>query len=63
MTFDEMYAAVKGAELTLTHADKLADKFARLLLGRLRNVDSQWVLAALKDELRSFNAHTKRWNG
>lgn len=58
--FDQMHAAVSEAEATLRAADCFADKMARLLVGRLRQV-SPWVLRALKKELAAYNAHTKEW--
>lgn len=62
MNFDEMHAAVKDAERTLSLADGVITKIARMLIGRLRKVESGWVLADLKRELRGFNIHTKKWD-
>lgn len=59
--FDEMRAAVSDAESTLRAADSVVNDLARLLKGRLRKVDSGYLLAALKNELKDFNAHTKTW--
>jgi hypothetical protein len=56
-----MTDAVNEAERTINYADKVAGRFARLLVGRLRVVDNDWVLKQLKTELRSYNAHTGRW--
>ena len=61
MTFDDMQKAVSDAKHTMRVADNAAAQLASILVGRLRNVDSGWVLSALKDELRSYNAHTKTW--
>ncbi|MFA6051530.1 MAG: hypothetical protein WC762_02965 [Methylobacter sp.] len=59
--FDQMLDAVNEAEQTLHAADSVADKMARLLVGRLRKVRSAWVLKALKRELADFNMHTQEW--
>jgi len=56
-----MLDAVNEAEQTLHAADSVADKMARLLVGRLRKVRSAWVLKALKRELADFNMHTQEW--
>lgn len=60
-TFDEMDAAVQDAERTLRVADELATRIARFLVGRLRKVNSQWILADLKRELKDFNMQTQKW--
>lgn len=59
--FDTVRQAVAEAKEQLRAADTVADAMARLLVGRLRNVDSGYALATLKAELRDFNACTKRW--
>jgi hypothetical protein len=61
MDFDEMCKAVNQAKVQLNLVDSIAGKLASLLVGRLRHVDSGWVLAQLKTQLRDFNAHTKTW--
>lgn len=61
MTFDDMKAAVDQAEHTMRLVDAMADKMARLLVGRLRHV-SPSTLRSLKRELRDFNIHLGRWN-
>ena len=62
MTITEMLGAVRAAKSELEAADTVAENLARLLIGRTRNVNSHWVLAELKKELKSFNAHTGRWS-
>lgn len=61
MRVDDMEAAVLEAERTLSNADSVATKLARLLIGRLRKVNSTWVLSSLKRELRDYNIHTESW--
>jgi hypothetical protein len=61
MTFSEMETAVAEAEATLSRADAMANKLARLLLGRLRKVNGYGVLKELKRELRAFDAGRQRW--
>jgi hypothetical protein len=60
MDIDDMMRAVNDAELTLRRADRTAETRARLLPGRLRNVN-RYTLEKLKRELRDFNAHTGKW--
>lgn len=60
-TFDEMDAAVQDAERTLRVADGLATRIARFLIGRLRKVNSPWILADLKRELKDFNMQIQKW--
>jgi hypothetical protein len=60
MNFDEMAEAVEEAEHTMRLLDKMANKLAKMLIGRLRHVNSH-VLVDIKAELQGFNAHTKRW--
>lgn len=52
--FDEMREAMQEAEDTLRAA-------ARLLSGRMRKVNSSYLIAQLKRELRDFNIHTGKW--
>lgn len=57
----DVRAAIGRARYSLQAADNVADDLASLLQGRLRRVNSGYVLSRLKDELRNFNSHTKRW--
>ena len=59
--FDQMDQAVREAEVVLSAGDKMADKIARFLIGRLRRVTSGYVLRHLKTELRDYNMHTGEW--
>jgi len=61
VNIDQMNAAVDEAKATLQRADSLADKLARLLIGRLRRVSSPWVLWTLKKELADYNMRTSKW--
>ena len=57
----EMEQAVREARETLSNADRVALSLARLLQGRLRKVDSKYVLSQLKRELHDFNSVTGKW--
>ena len=61
MNYGEMVEAVDDAENTMRLADMLANKVARLLVGRLRKVESCYVLNQLKRELRDYNINTGQW--
>lgn len=61
LTLDDMNRALTHAKDQLRCADALAYKLANMLVGRLRKVDSGWLLAQLKRELKGFNSHTKKW--
>lgn len=61
MTYDDMNAALTEAERTMTIADNVATKLARLLVGRLRKVNGAYTLRALKTELAKYNMHTGNW--
>lgn len=58
--FDQMRAAVRDVEMTMSAADTVACQLAPLLAGRLRNCHARDV-ARLKRELRDFNIHTGTW--
>lgn len=63
--FDDMRAAVAAAEMQLRAADDAADSMVRLLVGRLRHVNSyagREALKKLKRELHHFNIKTGAWN-
>lgn len=61
MNFLEATLAIQDAENTIRAADNMADRLARILVGRLRKVCSVTVLSQLKKELSQFNAHTGTW--
>lgn len=61
MTYIEMEAALSGAERTMNVVDSVAAKIARLLVGRLRKVNSHRTLSQLKAELANFDSRTGRW--
>lgn len=52
--FDEMRQAMSEAEHQLKAADSVAERMARMLVGRLRKIDNGYILAQLKKELRAF---------
>lgn len=58
--FDMVREAMAEARATINAADRAAGEMARLLQGRLRQVD-RYTLVALKRELQHFNANTKEW--
>lgn len=59
--FDEILRAVNDANQQLRAADEVATDLARLLDGRLRRVNSAYILSRLKEQLRDFNMHTGKW--
>lgn len=61
MNYSEMTEAVNDAKQTLHFADIMANKIARLLVGRLRKVESHYTLSCLKRELRDYNIQTGEW--
>lgn len=62
MNLTEMEQAIGEAKATLARCDMVANELARLLVGRLKSVNSSWVLKDLKNELRGYNIHTGRWS-
>lgn len=56
-----MREALKEAKRTMAAADAMTTDSARMIIGRLRNVKSIYVLRNLKKELTEFNAHTGEW--
>lgn len=61
MNYDEMISGVESAEQTTRLFDSMINRFAKLLVGRLRKVTAYGVLKALKKELQEFNAATDEW--
>ena len=64
MQLKEMRQAISEAENTMNRADYCATDLAKLLKGRLRQVDVGWngfPLKELKKELQNFNAVTGKW--
>lgn len=59
-SFDLMRSAMTQAKNTMGAADDQANVMAGILEGRLRKV-SPYKLAALKKELKDFNARTGEW--
>lgn len=60
MDYDEMKKALSGAARVMSLADSFASDMARLLVGRLRGVNSS-LLIKLKRELKDYNMHTREW--
>ena len=58
--WDDMREAVSQSRATLSAADSVAHSMGRLLMGRLKHVDS-WTLVELKRELTKFDAHKREW--
>lgn len=58
--FDLMRESLDEARTVMRAADVMAGDMAFLLRGRLRKVPAN-TLAALKKELREFNAATREW--
>lgn len=61
MNLNNMEIAVEDAKRTMDAADEIATKLARLLIGRMRRVDSGYALRALKKELADYNMKTGAW--
>lgn len=61
MTLSDMERAIDEAKADLDRADMQATRMARMLLGRLRKVESTYALGRLKRELSQYNAHTGQW--
>lgn len=59
--FDQMRQAMSEAREAYRAADHFSTQMADTLRGRLRKVTSPSALAALKRELKDFNAHTGKW--
>lgn len=59
--FDTMDQALRQAREVSDVADRAAFKMARMLDGRLRHVNSKYLLGRLKSQLASFNAVTGKW--
>ena len=59
--FSEIHTAINAAKEQLSAADSVAGILASLLIGRLRMVRANWVLSALKRELRDWDMHTCKW--
>lgn len=62
--FNEVRTAVQQAEMQLRAVDESTDSMVRLIVGRLRRVDSFQGIEALKKikrELQGFNMATGRW--
>ena len=67
MEWHEIHSAIQEAEHTQRAADQNAGEMARMLVGRLRAVNSHnlysncQILRKLKKELKDFNSHTGEW--
>ena len=59
--WDEMRAAMGEAKERIRAADSVSEDMARLLRGRLRLVNSAYLLRGLKRELRDFDMTTAKW--
>ena len=60
-SFEIIQAGIDEAEARFRAADEAAFQLARMLRGRLRKVNSTFILKQLKRELASYNAHTGKW--
>lgn len=59
--FSDMREAVNEAREVISSADAFAESMAEMIVGRLRHIDSSWVLERLKRELRDYNITTGTW--
>jgi hypothetical protein len=58
---DDIMKAINEANNLQKRVDYNSKNMARLLIGRLRNIDSNYILSALKRELKDYNAKTGKW--
>lgn len=58
--FEEMLGKVEEAKNYIRLSDRLTERMASFLVGRLRNV-SWTTLKYLKRELQDFNSNTGQW--
>ena len=62
ISWDEMNAALKDAEITIRQAEVRINDMARIVAGRLRLAGvSSYYLYKLKKELKNYNIHTGQW--
>lgn len=61
MNFDDILTGVEDAEQTSRLFDRMLNRLAKLLVGRLRRIEGYGVLKALKRELQDYNAATETW--
>jgi hypothetical protein len=63
--WDEMREAYKEAETTIKAADFLIADMAKMISGKLRNIELNYqnyrILSKLKRELSEFNLNTRKW--
>lgn len=62
MNCEEMNAMLAEAERTISAADDVSGRIARLLIGRLRKVNSGYTLSLLKRELKDFDSRNGVWS-
>jgi len=61
MRLTQMNEAIEEAKQTLENARLVTNSLAKLLKGKLRQVN-EWDLKELKKELSAFNSKTGEWN-
>lgn len=65
--FDELEKEVQAARMAMSAVDRQAGQMAKLLAGRLRNLERTYqnkeTLRRLKAELKGFNMATGCWKG
>lgn len=61
MYWEDFRKAFEEAKRTMAQADEASTDMARMLVGRLRKVNSSIALKALKAELKDFDMRTERW--
>ena len=61
MNYSEFSEAINDAENVMAKADRAAETFARLLIGRLRKVGNHNTLCKLKKELTKYNMQKFQW--
>lgn len=58
--FDEIRNAIATAREANSACDTYSSTMARLIINRLRTVDTD-ALNSLKKELRAYNSQTRKW--
>jgi len=61
LTLYEINSSINDARRTIENADESTERMCRLIIGRLRHVESRFVLKEIKRELRDYNMNTGTW--
>ena len=61
LTLYEINSSINDARRTIENADESTERMCRLIIGRLKHVNSPYLLKQIKKELRDYNMHTGEW--